>query len=157
MTDCTRLAAFERFIQSALAVCATSPGYRSAHEKTKIRLEDLVREPAMIEHCKTWPSTEGHKNLLLYEDSDYDFVVYAVVRTPAAPAGFTITPMHGPFMDLSTASRDWNDPGASTPVKGRTMRLFDSKASAKASPAKWIWFSRSQSTRKKAVRTGRWP
>jgi len=63
----------------------------------------------------------------------------------------------GPFMDLSTALRDWNDPGASTPVKGRTMRLFDSKASAKASLAKWIWFSRSQSTRKKAVRTARWP
>jgi len=36
---------------------------------------------------------------------------------PAAPVGFTITPMHGPFMDLSTASRDWNDPG----------RLDDSK------------------------------
>jgi hypothetical protein len=90
----------------------------------------------MIEHCKTWPSTEGHKNLLLYEDSDDDFVVYAVVRMPAAPAGFTITPTHRPFMDLSTASRDWNDPGASTPLKGRTMRLFDSKASAKASPGK---------------------
>jgi hypothetical protein len=105
-------------------------------EKPKILLEDLIREPAMIEHCKTWPSTEGHKNLLLYEDSDDDFVVYAVVRMPAAPAGFTITPTHRPFMDLSTASRDWNDPGASTPLKGRTMRLFDSKASAKASPGK---------------------
>jgi hypothetical protein len=37
----------------------------------------------MIEHCKTWPSTEGHKNLLLYEDSDDDFVVNAIVRTPS--------------------------------------------------------------------------
>src|SRR6185503_14562137 len=55
---------------------------------------------------------------------------------PAAPVGFTITPMHGPFMDLSTASRDWNDPGASTMVKGRTMRLFGSKALTKVSPGK---------------------
>lgn len=39
-------------------------------------------------------------------------------------------------MDLSTALRDWNDPGASTMVKGRTMRLFDSKALGKVSPGK---------------------
>ena len=37
----------------------------------------------MIEQCKTWPSTEGHKNLLLYEDSDDDFVVNAIVHTPS--------------------------------------------------------------------------
>ena len=34
----------------------------------------------MKEHSKRWPCTEGHKNLLLYEDPDW--VTNAVVRTP---------------------------------------------------------------------------
>ncbi|HEX9265482.1 MAG TPA: hypothetical protein VF977_14040 [Candidatus Binatia bacterium] len=36
----------------------------------------------MLARSNSWPSTEGHKNLPLYEDPDYDFVVIAVVRTP---------------------------------------------------------------------------
>src|SRR5262249_25222469 len=34
-----------------------------------------------------WPSTEGHKNLRLYVDPDYHFVVNAVVRTPNRKGG----------------------------------------------------------------------
>ena len=33
-------------------------------------------------HSASWPSTEGRKNLLLYADLDYGFVVNGVVRMP---------------------------------------------------------------------------
>lgn len=41
-----------------------------------------MSDPTRREQLKSWPSTEDHKNLLLYEDRDYNFVVNAVVRTP---------------------------------------------------------------------------
>jgi predicted metal-dependent enzyme (double-stranded beta helix superfamily) len=51
-------------------------------KRVKVLLEELVKDSTIKEHSKNWPSTEGHKNLLLYEDPDYQFVVNAVVRTP---------------------------------------------------------------------------
>ena len=77
-----RLAVFDQFIQSARAFCAANLDTESRMKKIKILLEALVNDPTLREHSKTWPSTEGHKNLLLYEDPDYGFVVNAVVRTP---------------------------------------------------------------------------
>lgn len=77
-----RLPAFEAFIQSARAAWAALPDTESRMKKIKILLEGLVNDPAVREHAKSWPCTEGHKNLLLYEDPDYGFVVNAVVRTP---------------------------------------------------------------------------
>jgi predicted metal-dependent enzyme (double-stranded beta helix superfamily) len=82
MVDKPRLAVFEQFIQSARAFCAANPDAEARMKKIKILLEALVNDPTLREHSKTWPSTEGHKNLLLYEDPDYEFVVNAVVRTP---------------------------------------------------------------------------
>ena len=58
------------------------PDTEARIKKIKILLEGLVNDPAMRKHSKNWPFTEGYKNLLLYEDPDYDFVVDAVVRTP---------------------------------------------------------------------------
>lgn len=77
-----RLAVFEEFIQSARAVCAVNPDTEARMKRIKILLRALVDDPILREHSKSWPSTEGHKNLLLYEDPDYGFVVNAVVRTP---------------------------------------------------------------------------
>jgi predicted metal-dependent enzyme (double-stranded beta helix superfamily) len=51
-------------------------------QKTKPLLEKLVADPDLRAHSKAWPSTEGHKNLLLHTDEDFGFVVNAVVRTP---------------------------------------------------------------------------
>jgi predicted metal-dependent enzyme (double-stranded beta helix superfamily) len=70
------------FIQSAHTVCATLAHTEARMKKIKLLLENLVNDPTMREHSKTWPSTEGHKNLLLYQDPDYDFVVNAVVCSP---------------------------------------------------------------------------
>lgn len=77
-----RLAVFEKFIRSARSFCAANPDTEARMKRIKILLEALVNEPSLREHAKSWPSTEGHKNLLLYEDRDYGFVVNAVVRTP---------------------------------------------------------------------------
>jgi predicted metal-dependent enzyme (double-stranded beta helix superfamily) len=45
-------------------------------------MERLVNSAEMKAHSKTWPSTEGRKNLLLYVDPDYEFAINAVVRVP---------------------------------------------------------------------------
>jgi len=82
MADKPRLAVFEQFIQSARAFCAANPDAEARMKKIKILLQALVNDPTLRAHSKTWPSTEGHKNLLLYEDPDHGFVVNAVVRTP---------------------------------------------------------------------------
>lgn len=82
MSTTKRLPAFENFIQSARACCAANSDTEARMKRIKILLEALVNDPTLREHSKSWPSTEGHKNLLLYEDRDYKFVVNAVVRTP---------------------------------------------------------------------------
>jgi predicted metal-dependent enzyme (double-stranded beta helix superfamily) len=82
MTTTKRLPAFEKFIQDVRAVWAELPNTERRMKRVKLLLEALVQNPTMTEHSKNWPSTEGHKNLLLYEDRDYQFVVNAVVRKP---------------------------------------------------------------------------
>ena len=82
MTNAKRLPVFEKFIQDARASWAELPDTEARMKRVKVLLEKLVNDPAIREHAKTWPSTEGHKNLLLYEDPDHQFVVNAVVRTP---------------------------------------------------------------------------
>ena len=87
MTNANRLPVFEKFIQDARAAWAELPDDESRMKRVKVLLEKFVSEPAVREHSKTWPSTEGHKNLILYEDADYGFVVNAVVRTPGRQGG----------------------------------------------------------------------
>ena len=82
MTNTKRLPAFEKFIQDVRAAWAELPDTEKRMKRVKVLLEGLVNDSTMKEHSKRWPSTEGHKNLLLYEDPDYQFVVNAVVRTP---------------------------------------------------------------------------
>ena len=82
MTTMKRLPAFEKFIQDVRAAWSELPDTDSRMKRVKVLLAGLVNDPIMKEHAKSWPSTEGHKNLLLYEDPDYQFVVNAVVRTP---------------------------------------------------------------------------
>jgi predicted metal-dependent enzyme (double-stranded beta helix superfamily) len=45
-------------------------------------LEALVKDEGLRQASKSWPSTEGRKNLLFYEDPDYGFAVNGVVRIP---------------------------------------------------------------------------
>ncbi len=39
-------------------------------------------DDTLKDHSADWPSTEGRKNLLLYVDPDYAFVINGVVRVP---------------------------------------------------------------------------
>jgi predicted metal-dependent enzyme (double-stranded beta helix superfamily) len=82
MADTKRLPVFEKFIQDLRAAWAELPDTEKRMKQVKVLLEGLVKDSTIKEHSKRWPSTEGHKNLLLYEDPDYQFVVNAVVRTP---------------------------------------------------------------------------
>ena len=82
MQNTKRLPVFEKFIQDARAAWSELPNDEARMKRIRFLLEKLVNDPEMREHSKNWPSTEGHKNLLLYEDPDHGFVVNAVVRTP---------------------------------------------------------------------------
>ena len=78
----TTLPAFERFIAEVRATWASESDMGRRMAKTKPLLERLVSDPTLRAASQSWPSTEGHKNLLLHTDPDYGFVVNAVVRTP---------------------------------------------------------------------------
>jgi predicted metal-dependent enzyme (double-stranded beta helix superfamily) len=77
-----RLPVLEKFIHELRKVWSTNADNQSRMEKAKPLLENFVLEPTLKAHSRDWPSTEGHKNLLLYVDPDYDFVINAVVRVP---------------------------------------------------------------------------
>jgi predicted metal-dependent enzyme (double-stranded beta helix superfamily) len=78
----TRLPAFESFISDLRAVWAAQPDLQRRMEAAKPLLEKFVKDDSIKAHSANWPSTEGHKNLLLYVDPDHDFVINAVVRMP---------------------------------------------------------------------------
>jgi predicted metal-dependent enzyme (double-stranded beta helix superfamily) len=77
-----RLPIFERFIADLRAVWAAEANDQHRMEKAKPLLEQLVMDPTLNTHSASWPSTEGRKNLLLYVDPDYHFVINGVVRMP---------------------------------------------------------------------------
>jgi predicted metal-dependent enzyme (double-stranded beta helix superfamily) len=82
MTNSKRLPAFEKFIQDLRAAWAELPEMEARMKKGQKLLEDLIKDPPLREASKTWPSTEGRKNLLFYEDPDYGFAINGVVRLP---------------------------------------------------------------------------
>ena len=77
-----RLPAFEKFIQELRAAWAELPDTEARMKRGQTLLESLVKDPGMREASKSWPSTEGRKNLLFYEDADYGFAINGVVRVP---------------------------------------------------------------------------
>lgn len=82
MTGAKRLPAFDKFIEDLRAAWAELPDMEARMKKGQKLLEALVKDPALREAAKSWPSTEGRKNLLFYEDPDYGFAINGVVRTP---------------------------------------------------------------------------
>lgn len=77
-----RLPVLDTFIGELRTIWSTNADNQTRMEKAKPVLERFVMEPTLKSHSVSWPSTEGHKNLLLYVDPDYDFVINAVVRVP---------------------------------------------------------------------------
>ncbi len=82
-----RLPVFQKFIDDLRQAFEDGPDTGAAMEKARSLLEGLVQDEGLRAHSKDWPSTEGHKNLLLYEDPDYGFAINAVVRTPNRKGG----------------------------------------------------------------------
>ena len=75
-------AALSDFIAKTHAIWARESEMKSRMEQTQVLLTDLVRNPVIQDSAKNWPSTEGHKNLLLHTDETYGFIINAVVREP---------------------------------------------------------------------------
>jgi predicted metal-dependent enzyme (double-stranded beta helix superfamily) len=82
MTTSQRLPAFERFILELRSAWSELPDTEARMRKGTRLLEELVKDPSLKNTSQSWPSTEGRKNLLLYEDPDYHFAINAVVRVP---------------------------------------------------------------------------
>jgi predicted metal-dependent enzyme (double-stranded beta helix superfamily) len=74
------LPAFEKFIQALRGAWAESPDTEARMKKGAVLLEALVSDETMRQAAKNWPSTEGRKNLLFYEDPEYGFAINGVVR-----------------------------------------------------------------------------
>ena len=62
------------------AVWASQPDLQRRMETAKPLLEKFVMDDSLKAHLANWPSTEGHKNLLLYVDKEHDFVVNAAAH-----------------------------------------------------------------------------
>lgn len=77
-----RLPVFQRFIDELRAIWAREPDMAQRMQQAKPLLERLVLEPTIHASSKSWPSTEGRKNLLLHVDEAHGFVINAVVRVP---------------------------------------------------------------------------
>ena len=77
-----RLPVFEKFIGDLRAIWAADGDNQRRMERAKPLLEQLVKDESLRVHSARWPSTEGHKNLLLYVDPHYGFVINGVVRVP---------------------------------------------------------------------------
>jgi len=77
-----RLPVFDHFISDLRSIWAADADNGRRMEKAKPLLERLVKDDGLKAHSVSWPSTEGHKNLLLYVDPEHHFVVNAVVRVP---------------------------------------------------------------------------
>ena len=77
-----RLEVFENFIRDLRAAWAELPDMDARMKKGTDLLKGLVRDASLREASKSWPSTEGRKNLLFYEDPDYQFAINGVVRVP---------------------------------------------------------------------------
>ena len=77
------LPAFEKFVSDLRGIWSEFPDDETRMKRAHELMEsDLLSDPALQEHCKDWPSTEGRKNLLFYVDPDYGFVINGVVRVP---------------------------------------------------------------------------
>jgi predicted metal-dependent enzyme (double-stranded beta helix superfamily) len=82
MSSAQQLPELKAFVADLRAIWSANAENKDRMEKAKPLLEKFVMQPAVKAHSANWPSTEGHKNLLLYVDTDYDFVINAVVRVP---------------------------------------------------------------------------
>jgi predicted metal-dependent enzyme (double-stranded beta helix superfamily) len=77
------LPAFAKFIEELRAIWAALPDDEGRMKRAQALMEStILMDETLREHSRSWPSTEGRKNLLFYQDPDYGFVINGVVREP---------------------------------------------------------------------------
>lgn len=77
-----RLPVFAQFIADLRTIWGEESNDESRMKRAQILLGILVQDDGLRTHSETWPSTEGRRNLLFYEDADYGFAINGVVRLP---------------------------------------------------------------------------
>ena len=82
MADTKQLPVFEKFVQDLRSAWSELPDMEARMKKGQQLLEALVKDESLRQASRSWPSTEGRKNLLFYEDPDYGFAINGVVRIP---------------------------------------------------------------------------
>jgi predicted metal-dependent enzyme (double-stranded beta helix superfamily) len=82
MSETKQLPVFEKFIQDLRAAWSELLDMEARMRKGQQLLEALVKDEGLRQASRSWPSTEGRKNLLFYEDPDYGFAINGVVRIP---------------------------------------------------------------------------
>jgi len=82
MTAAKHIPVFEKFIEDLRAAWKELPDTESRMKKGQKLLEELVRDESLRQASKSWPSTEGRKNLLFHEDAECGFAINGVVRMP---------------------------------------------------------------------------
>jgi predicted metal-dependent enzyme (double-stranded beta helix superfamily) len=74
--------AFEKFIEDLRAAWKELPDTEARMKRGQKLLEGLVKDETLRQASKSWPSTEGRKNLLFHEDEECGFAINGVVRNP---------------------------------------------------------------------------
>ena len=74
--------AFEKFIRRFARGLERASRHRSTHEKGARAARRIGQGRVLRQASKTWPSTEGRKNLLFHEDEECGFAINGVVRVP---------------------------------------------------------------------------
>lgn len=82
MSSAKRLLVFEKFIQDLRAAWTELPDMEARMKTGQKLLAELIKDPSRRAASKFWPSTEGRKNLLFYEDPHHGFAINGVVRVP---------------------------------------------------------------------------
>lgn len=73
---------FEKFIQDLRTAWKELPDTEARMKKGQALLAELVKDETMRQASQSWPSTEGRKNLLFHEDTEFGFAINGVVRMP---------------------------------------------------------------------------
>ena len=116
-----RLPVFEKFIGDLRTVWSAETDDARRMDKATPLVETFVKDPDLKAHSAQWPSTEGRKNLLLYVDPAYDFVVNAVVRVPGRTGSVHDHANAWCSTACSTAPKAWSATTASTTAAGPAM------------------------------------
>ncbi len=82
MPTMKHLPVFEKFIQDLRAAWNELPDTEARMKRGQKLLEELVKDESLRQASKSWPSTEGRKNLLFHEDAECGFAINGVVRVP---------------------------------------------------------------------------